>query len=122
MILTLLASLSLLQSPTDTLDELRLISSQLTLGQTCEAIERTTINWDVIGPYGMAVIERGEGQGISKTDLNDAQEQGAMSMLAYLEENYSEGRESANFPKLIEECDTLNRDHSRFYGPFVAED
>lgn len=122
MILTLIASFSLLQSPNEVLDELRLLTSKATLGQACEAIEHTTINWDVLGPYGMSVIERGENEGISKSALNDAQEQGAMNMMTYLEENYSEGRESANFPKLIEECDALNREYPRFYGPFIAED
>lgn len=122
MILSLMAALSLSQTQPAVLDELRLISSQLALGMACEAAERTTVNFDDLGPYAMALIARGENEGLSREAINEAQELGGMGTMARLEQDYAEGRDSPNFSKLLEECDALNRELPGFFGPFTPED
>lgn len=122
MILALAAALALSQTQPTTLDQLRLVSGQLALGQVCEAVERSTINFEELGPYAVNLIEVAKAEGHDEAELNTLQEESYGAVMARIEQDYSEGREAPNFSTLLEECDTLNREHPRFFTPHQAED
>ena len=112
-----------LPSPqTDQLDELRLVSSQLALGQVCEAIEKTTINYEALTQYVETLNDQAQAAGASREAINDAQEKGFVDSMARLENDYGAGRQSPAFPRLVAECETLTREQARFYGPYAPQD
>ena len=122
MLLSLIAALALTQAQPPGLDELRLLASQVALGQACEAAELTTVQFEVLAPHAETLTQRAESEGLDKGAINDSQEQGYATMMAHLEAQYSEGRDDPDFPTLIKDCETLNQEHPTFFTAFVAED
>jgi|GEM_PF-1825862 len=126
MLLSLIAALALTQAQDKAqppvLDELRLLASQVALGQACEAAELTTVQFEVLAPHAETLTQRAESEGLDKGAINDSQEQGYATMMAHLEAQYSQGRDDPDFPALIKDCETLNQEHPTFFTAFVAED
>lgn len=121
MILALLAAVTLMQNPPVVMDELRLLASKVALGQVCEAIEQTTVNYEAIVAYAEALSIRGEAEGRTTQAMTEAQEQGYSDMMGALERNYQDGREGPNYSKLLDECATLVREEPRFFPPAASQ-
>ena len=104
------------------LDELRLLGSQVALGQVCEAAELASVEFEAMVPHAEALTSRAESEGMDKGAINDEQEHGYVTMMAQLEVRYPQGRDDPDFPKLIEDCEMLIKEHPTFFTPFVSQD
>lgn len=120
MMTVFLTALSLVATTPETLAKAEALGSDLALGQICEALQRTTVNFAYLMEQSEYIHALAASEGISPSTIENLFEKGHTDTMAQLEKDYPLADQDPQLPQLVARCDVLIVEQPGIYGPPTA--